>query len=101
MQEAAGKALDGTADDVRRFLETGQYEARFQDDRVRVAQIMSVGGPTVKERGRAVLQANTEQAVQAFLETGQHDARLVDDRIRATRIAEAGGPAVKAAARKA
>ncbi|MCZ4095255.1 ALF repeat-containing protein [Streptomyces sp. H39-C1] len=97
VREAAQKALDGTPEDLRYFLEVGQYQARLQDDRVRIAQIISDGGPSLQEAGEAALTANTPEAIKYFLEVGQYQARLQDDRVRVARIINFGGPAVREA----
>ncbi|TBO55873.1 hypothetical protein EYS09_30920 [Streptomyces kasugaensis] len=77
VREAAEKALDGTAEDVRRFLEVGQYEARAIDNRVRVAQIINFGGPEVRAAGIKALRG-TREDIRNFLEAGQYEARAKD-----------------------
>ncbi|MGW5945089.1 ALF repeat-containing protein [Streptomyces celluloflavus] len=77
VREAAEKALDGTAEDVRHFLEVGQYEARAIDNRVRVAQIINFGGPEVRAAGIKALRG-TREDIRNFLEAGQYEARAKD-----------------------
>ncbi|MEU3352202.1 ALF repeat-containing protein [Streptomyces sp. NPDC037389] len=101
VREAAGKALDGTPEDRVRFLNVGQHEQRLIDDEVRVSRIIGEGGPTVKEYGKAALQANTAEAIKRFLEEELPFARLTDDRIKVSRISDGAGPAVRKAAREA
>lgn len=97
VREAAQKALDGTPEDLRYFLEVGQFKARLHDDRVLIARIISGGGPGLQEAGEAALTANTPEAIKYFLEVGQYQARLQDDRVRVAQIVNVGGPAVRAA----
>ncbi|MEU7169245.1 ALF repeat-containing protein [Streptomyces morookaense] len=101
LEREANKALNGTPEDRRHFLEVGQYKARLEDDRVRVAQIMSRGGPAVQDAGSKALDDGGAEAVKEFLEKGQYAAQRIDDELRATQIMSAGGPAVKEAAEKA
>ncbi|MQS39686.1 ALF repeat-containing protein [Streptomyces katsurahamanus] len=101
VREAAQKALDGTAEDMRHFLEVGQHKARYTDDRVLTTQILSAGGPGVKEAALEALKKETPEAVREFIEVGQHKARYTDDRVLTTQILGTGGPAVKKAALEA
>lgn len=48
VQDAGRAALNGTSDDLRKFLTEGQYVQREQDERVQLVQIVSVGGPNVR-----------------------------------------------------
>ncbi|QNA70991.1 chemotaxis protein [Streptomyces sp. So13.3] len=101
VREAAQKALDGTPEDLRYFLEVGQYQARLQDDRVRIAQIISDGGPSLQEAGEAALTANTPEAIKYFLEVGQYKAKFEDDQVKVSQIINAGGPEVQKAGKAA
>ncbi|MFB7663603.1 ALF repeat-containing protein [Kitasatospora sp. NPDC056138] len=78
VREAAQKALDGTAQDLRHFLEIELQEQREIDNRVRVSQIINAGGPAVKKAGKAALKG-TPQDVLNFLKEGQFTARAEDD----------------------
>ncbi|MBC3844446.1 hypothetical protein GXW82_42890 [Streptacidiphilus sp. 4-A2] len=51
LQDAAVRALSGSAADLRTFLVQGWKEPLEQDNRVRVAQIVDAGGPIVKAAG--------------------------------------------------
>ncbi|MEU3460786.1 ALF repeat-containing protein [Streptomyces sp. NPDC006733] len=76
--ELAQKALDGTEEDQRYFLEVGQYKARLTDDRVRVSQIINTGGPEVRKAGKGALRIGTAESIKQFLEVGQYTARAMD-----------------------
>lgn len=87
---AAQKALDGTIEDQRYFLETGRWIAQAEDDRVAIARILASADPktdraVIREANKA-LDANTPEALRAYLETGYRLARAEDDRVRVARI---------------
>ncbi|KJY41659.1 hypothetical protein VR41_11435 [Streptomyces sp. NRRL B-1568] len=70
--EAANKALNGNAADLRHFLETGRYQAQEEDDRVEVLRLMAKN-PSEKFRtaGSKALDGGPA-AVRKFLEVGQY-----------------------------
>ncbi|WP_455409963.1 ALF repeat-containing protein, partial [Streptomyces hiroshimensis] len=82
VKTAGDKALRGTADDLRHFLEVGQYQARLEDDRVAVLTIMGKpdAGRAVKTAGDKALRGTADD-LRHFLEVGQYQARLEDDRV--------------------
>lgn len=87
---AAQKALDGTIEDQRYFLETGRWTAQAEDDRVAIARILATADPktdkaVIREANEA-LDTNTPEALRAFLETGYRLAVAEDDRVRVARI---------------
>ncbi|MFC9505217.1 ALF repeat-containing protein [Streptomyces sp. NPDC057002] len=87
---AAQRAMDGTIEDQRYFLETGRWTAQAEDDGVAIARILASADPktdrgVIREANEA-LDANTPQALRAFLETGYRLARAEDDRVRVARI---------------
>ena len=87
---AAQKAMDGTIEDQRYFLETGRWTAQAEDDRVAIARILATADPktdkaVIREANEA-LDAGTPEALRAFLETGYRLARAEDDRVRVARI---------------
>ncbi|GAA3107438.1 hypothetical protein GCM10020254_61670 [Streptomyces goshikiensis] len=57
LSEAISKLMNGspTPAELRHFLEVTQYQLRDQDNRVTIAQIISVGGPEILKAGRAAL----------------------------------------------
>ncbi|PAZ12683.1 hypothetical protein CLM62_28730 [Streptomyces sp. SA15] len=100
---AAQKAMDGTIEDQRYFLETGRWTAQAEDDRVAIARILASADPktdkaVIREANKA-LDANTPEALRAFLETGYRLARAEDDRVRIARIL--ADPTISAALRAA
>lgn len=87
---AAQKAMDGTIEDQRYFLETGRWIAQAEDDRVAIARILASADPktdkaVIREANEA-LDTNTPEALRAFLETGYRLAVAEDDRVRVARI---------------
>ncbi|MFJ6136608.1 ALF repeat-containing protein, partial [Kitasatospora sp. NPDC092286] len=78
VREAAQKALDGTAADLRHFLEVELPNRREHDDRVKVAQILSAGGPAVQKAANAAF-GGTHEDILKFLKEGQYTARAEDD----------------------
>ncbi|MFJ8041799.1 ALF repeat-containing protein [Kitasatospora sp. NPDC096147] len=103
VRAAAGTAMSGTIEDVRRFLDSGQYTARTEDEnRAKLQKLLD--DPTTPDNvreaaGKAL--AGTAADVETFLTTDL--ARLLEgnDRLLLTQIMSQGGPAVKAAAGKA
>ncbi|MFE4518479.1 ALF repeat-containing protein, partial [Kitasatospora sp. NPDC056783] len=98
VREGAEKALKGGAAELRHFLEAELPRLRADDNRVKLSQLMSSGGPAVREAAGKALDAGTDEAVEAFLNGGFAKAKAQDDRVRVSQIAETGGPAVKKAA---
>ncbi|MFC5215410.1 ALF repeat-containing protein [Streptomyces coerulescens] len=87
---AAQKAMDGTIEDQRYFLETGRWTAQAEDDRVAILRILGSADPktdkaVIREANEA-LDADTPEALRAFLETGYRLAVAEDDRVRVARI---------------
>ncbi|WP_327681784.1 ALF repeat-containing protein [Kitasatospora sp. NBC_00458] len=103
VREAAQKVVDGTAAELRHFLEVDLENARITDDRVRVVQILSTGGRSVKAAAEKALRVNSPEAIRKFLTEGQFTARAEDDRVEILTLI--GGkdvsPAVFEAAQKA
>ncbi|WP_371615928.1 ALF repeat-containing protein [Streptomyces sp. NBC_00454] len=90
-RKAGSKAIDGGPAAMRAFLETGQYVARDQDNRVLIGQIMdqavrdSEVSTGVVEAGSAALRGSAADR-EAFLKTGQYEARDDDNRVWISRI---------------
>ncbi|MEU9154649.1 ALF repeat-containing protein [Streptomyces sp. NPDC048417] len=86
----ANKALSGTAEDMRAFLETGCRLAQAEDDSVAVAHVLAVatqnGDKRVIKAANAALDANTPEALRAFLETGYAQAQVEDDSVAVAHI---------------
>ncbi|MFF3075342.1 ALF repeat-containing protein [Kitasatospora sp. NPDC057936] len=87
VREAGEKALKGDAAAVRHFLDVELPGARVADNRVKVAQILSVAtGRAVRDAAKAVLRNGTDADVVKFLKEGQFTARAEDDRVETLRI---------------
>ncbi|MEV4921267.1 ALF repeat-containing protein [Streptomyces roseoverticillatus] len=72
VKEAADKALNGNAADLRYFLETGRYKAQEDDDRFAVLRLMAQN-PSEKFRTAASKALDGgPAAVRQFLEVGQY-----------------------------
>ncbi|RLV10433.1 hypothetical protein CTZ27_04350 [Streptomyces griseocarneus] len=99
VKDAGKAALGGTPADMRKFLETGQFVARDDDNMVLISRIIYLGGPGVKQAGKTALEGIPEDRV-AFLEAGQFAARDDDNEVLISRISNEGG-SVKAAAKAA
>jgi hypothetical protein len=100
---AAQRAMDGTTEDQRYFLETGLRTAQAEDDRVAIARILHTatlnGDKAVVREANKALDANTPEALRAFLETGYRLAQAEDDRVAVARIL--ADPTISAALRAA
>ena len=86
----ANKALDGTAEDMRNFLESGYRLAQAEDDSVAVVRILGLAQQkgdkaVVREAGKA-LDDGSPEALRAFLETGYRIAQAEDDSVAVVRI---------------
>ncbi|MEE1824682.1 ALF repeat-containing protein, partial [Streptomyces sp. BE20] len=103
VHEAAAKVVDGTAAELRQFLEVGLPNARAVDDRVKAFQVLAVGGRAVKAAAEAALRTGSPEAVRKFLAEGQHTARAEDDRVEILILIadKEVGPRVFAGAQKA
>ncbi|MET8546858.1 ALF repeat-containing protein, partial [Kitasatospora sp. NPDC004799] len=78
LQAAGDAALRGnTSDDLQRFLTETQFTAKDADDRVKLVQILSSGGPNVQAAARIALNGSIED-VREFLATGQYIAQSRD-----------------------
>lgn len=99
VRTAATQALTKTPEQVTAFLRSGQYDAARTENRVKVLQVMSVGGTSVNEAGKKALETNTPESLLGFLNRGQHEARATDERVIAMSLLSTGGPDTKAEAR--
>ncbi|MEN2419931.1 ALF repeat-containing protein [Streptomyces rimosus] len=102
VRREANKALDGTAEDVRRFLETGLDKARDTDNRVAVIRTLS--GKYVGRNVRGAVDKamdGTPQDRVYYLEKGYQLAQLADNRVWTLQIISVGGPAVREAGKEA
>ncbi|MEV0278780.1 ALF repeat-containing protein [Streptomyces sp. NPDC050610] len=103
LRKAAEQALKGTPAEMRAFLETGRDQAQLTDDRVRVMQILSVGGKAVQKAAQDALEENSRESITHFLEVGQYTARDEDNRFEILRIIsdKKTGPGVQKGAQQA
>ncbi|MFD8315956.1 ALF repeat-containing protein [Kitasatospora purpeofusca] len=102
-REAAQKALDtGTPTALRHFLEVELPNRREGDARLKLTQIMFMGGPAVKDAANTAMMGSYADVVK-FLEEGQFTARAQDDRAEIERLLAdpAAGPGVREAGQKA
>ncbi|MCX4547340.1 hypothetical protein [Streptomyces sp. NBC_01500] len=81
----ADRALGGTVEDMRAFLETGYQKAQFEDDQVAIARILNGatenGDKAVIKGCNEALDAGTPEAARAFRETGYRLAQAEDDAV--------------------
>ncbi|MFD0339324.1 ALF repeat-containing protein, partial [Streptomyces sp. NPDC127117] len=71
----AQRALDGTPEDLRYFLETGLRLAQAEDDRVAIFRILA--DPNISAALRAAAEDavdGTPEELRHFLEVGQYEA---------------------------
>ncbi|MGW2400789.1 polymorphic toxin-type HINT domain-containing protein [Kitasatospora sp. NPDC001664] len=93
VKAAANKAMDGTIEDVNRFLNVGQFKERDDDDKVRLSQLMATGGPEVKKAAGAALDGGAED-VRAFLRYGWQTAAAHDrETLTVAQLADVAGNA--------
>jgi len=92
--------LNGDVNAVRQFLRTYAYTGQDNDYRARVNQILSTGGPTVRNDATAALNTGTLAALTTFLATKQYTARQNDLRIAVVQLLDpaVNGPEVRNAA---
>ncbi|MFF1909933.1 polymorphic toxin-type HINT domain-containing protein [Kitasatospora sp. NPDC058218] len=100
VRQAAESALTGPADDLKKFLATGQAAAADQDLRAQIEDLVAKSGPGVREAGTAALQGSAAD-LKDFLDKGARKAFEDDQRVRLSQIMATGGPGVKDAAGKA
>ncbi|MGW6914296.1 ALF repeat-containing protein [Kitasatospora sp. NPDC054939] len=77
VREAANTAMNGTWDDVKKFLNVQYPVLRESDDRVRVSQLIESGGPEVRKAALKAFEGSYED-VRAFLKSGRAAAEAVD-----------------------
>ncbi|MBF6045530.1 hypothetical protein GO001_09890 [Streptomyces sp. NRRL B-1677] len=101
VKDAGKAALGGGPADMRKFLESGQFEARDEDNQVLVSRIVyHAGGRGVKDAAKAVLKGTPEDRV-AFLELGQYVALDSDNQVLVSRVIGSGGRGVREAGKAA
>ncbi|OKI03107.1 hypothetical protein A6A06_39625 [Streptomyces sp. CB02923] len=97
----ANKALDGTDEELREFVKTGQYIARDMDNSIAITRIHGAkdAGRNVKEAALKALKGSPQDRVD-FLKRLPL-IRFGDNVLRTVQISSIGGPAVREAAHEA
>lgn len=101
VREAAEAALLGTDEQVGAFLAEGWDRARRLDERDQLAGVISDGGPALRAKAQAALEADAagdEDAIAAFLKNGWQGPADIDVRVSVNQLMSAGGEEVKQAA---
>ncbi|MEU4250801.1 ALF repeat-containing protein [Amycolatopsis sp. NPDC026612] len=57
---AGQAALSGTEADVQKFLDSGRQQAQNDDDRIKVSQLSTTGGPEVQKAAQRALSGTVE-----------------------------------------
>ncbi|MDF9816425.1 polymorphic toxin-type HINT domain-containing protein [Streptomyces sp. SPB162] len=97
VQAAAEAVLTGSDEQaVQGFLNTGRSLAEHQDDQETAQQIVTQGGPALRDAALRAM-AGTPQDLDAFIRDGWQKPLEEDQTVEATRIADNGGPGVKQA----
>ena len=87
-KEANALLDDGTAEEIRTWLESGYRLAQFEDDQVAIFTIIGKpeSGKGVYREAAEALDAGTPEAARAFLETGYRLAQAEDDSVAIVRM---------------
>ncbi|GAA2384570.1 hypothetical protein GCM10010420_03540 [Streptomyces glaucosporus] len=87
--EEVNELLDnGTAEEMRAWLETGYPLAQAEDDRVAIARLLADpdSGRRVIKEVNELLDNGTAEEIRAWLETGYRLAQAEDDRVAIARL---------------
>ncbi|GAA2214140.1 hypothetical protein GCM10009850_096040 [Nonomuraea monospora] len=98
---AAEAALLGSDEQVSAFLTEGWRQAQRLDQRDNVASVISSGGPALRAKAQAALDADAagdQNAIATFLESGWQGPSDIDVRVSVNQLMSAGGDQVKQAA---
>ncbi|MCX5558690.1 ALF repeat-containing protein [Streptomyces sp. NBC_00038] len=100
VRREANEALDGTADDMRYFLETGRWIAQDEDNSFAIVKILAdpTTGKAVRREANKALDGTPADRTY-FLETGRAIAQAEDDRVAIATIL--ANPDISAALRAA
>ncbi|MFJ3163215.1 polymorphic toxin-type HINT domain-containing protein [Streptomyces kanasensis] len=100
-QDAAGRALAGTDEEVLDYLRTGWQQAKLRETRERVVELAHLSPyPSVRQAATEVLKGTPEQ-IGAFYTDGQYTAGAADMAVAVSVINSKGGTGVKEASRAA
>ncbi|MHC3389636.1 polymorphic toxin-type HINT domain-containing protein [Streptomyces lavendulocolor] len=95
IKEAAERALLGSDEDIRAFLDKAP-EIEYDDDYVEASRIFSVGGLAVREATKKALKGTPEE-LSAFLYSGWKKPLEEDREVEASRVISVGGVGVREA----
>ncbi|GAA3586146.1 hypothetical protein GCM10022419_080350 [Nonomuraea rosea] len=98
---AAEAALLGSDEQVSAFLAEGWRQAQRLDERDNLASVISNGGPAVRAKAQAALDADAagdQSAITTFLNSGWQGPSDIDTRVSVNQLMSAGGDQVKQAA---
>ncbi|MEV0388217.1 hypothetical protein [Nonomuraea sp. NPDC050643] len=98
---AAETALLGPDEQVSAFLAEGWRQAQHLDQRDNLANVISNGGPALRAKAQAALDADAagdQSAITTFLNTGWQGPSDIDARVSVNQLMSAGGDQVKQAA---
>lgn len=101
VRSAAEAALLGSDDQVIAFLTEGWGQAQRLDQRDNLAKVISTGGPALRAKAQAALDADAagdQSAISTFLNSGWQSASDIDTRVSVNQLMSAGGDQVKQAA---
>ncbi|WP_443059923.1 polymorphic toxin-type HINT domain-containing protein [Streptomyces sp. NBC_00467] len=99
VREAAERALLGTPEDLRKFLDEAPA-IEYDDDYVDASRIYNVGGVAVREATKKALKGTPEE-LQEFLGSGWQKPLEEDREVEASRVINFGGLGVKEAGKEA
>ncbi|MGN9845178.1 hypothetical protein ACTMTI_44360 [Nonomuraea sp. H19] len=98
---AAEAALLGSDEQVSAFLAEGWRQAQHLDQRDNLANVISNGGPALRAKAQAALDADAagdQSAITTFLDSGWQGPSDIDARVSVNQLMSAGGEQVKQAA---
>ena len=101
VRAAAATALIGSDADVETFLTTTLASTQATDQRIRVDQLLSSGGPSMQTAAQQALDSTASGALQTFLESGWQVPWGSDQRVRVDQILATGEANLQAAAQQA
>ncbi|WP_263657484.1 ALF repeat-containing protein [Nonomuraea gerenzanensis] len=98
---AAEAALLGSDAQVSAFLDGGWAQAQRLDQRENLARVISNGGPALRAKAQAALDADVagdQNAIPTFLKSGWQGPSDIDTRVSVNQLMASGGDQVKQAA---
>ncbi|MEV4474135.1 ALF repeat-containing protein [Nonomuraea sp. NPDC049504] len=104
VRSAAEAALLGPDEQVSAFLTEGWEEARRQDERDSLTNVIANGGPSLRAKAQAALDADAagdRDAISTFLTSGWQAPADIDLRVSVNQLMSEGGEQLKQAAQDA